>query len=242
MRLAIVLLGLLAAGAASAQCAGDCNGDGEVRVEDMILGVRIALGELPVDACAAFDLDHDGTVGIAELVSGAGALLNGCPVRATPTGSPTPSPSASATASDTETPSPTPTIPAVAGAWREAPLVISDSTCLPVFTDFLGAQFAARGACDQAVVATGETTVRVTDCSAQAVDGTVSRDGTIELVFPPATANQDGCELTLDVRSSIPAASSPTTAAYVFDLAFGGACDALEDCSVNASGEWTRVP
>jgi hypothetical protein len=240
MRLVFVLLGLLLAGAASAQCPGDCSGDREVRVEDMVLGVRIALGEVPVDACSAFDTNHDGVVSIDELVRAAGALLNGCPMLPTPTETPTTSPSDTPTL--TETPTATPTIPVVAGAWREEPLTITESTCLPVFNDFLSEQFTNRGACDQEVVSTGETTVRVTDCSDQAVDGSLARDGTIELAFPPATATQEGCELTLNVRSTIPAASSPTTAAYVFDLSFGGVCDELDDCTVNASGVWTRVP
>jgi hypothetical protein len=240
MRLFLVLLGLLVAGAASAQCPGDCGGDGEVRVEDMVVGVRIALGEVGVDACAAFDTNHDGVVSIDELVRAAGFLLNGCPLPPTPTETPTASPTDTPTT--TETPTATPTIPVVAGAWREEPLTITESTCLPVFNDFLSEQFTNRGACDQEVVSTGETTVRVTDCSEQAVDGTLARDGIIALVFPPATANQEGCELTLNVRSSIPAASSPTTAAYVFDLSFGGVCDELEDCGVNAEGTWTRLP
>lgn len=242
MRVTLVLLGLLMAGAASAQCPGDCGGDGQVRVEDMVLGVRIALGEVGIDACPSFDTNHDGVVSIDELVRAAGALLNGCPMAPTPTATDTPTPSPSASATSTETPQATPTIPIVAGAWREAPLAITESSCLPVFNDFLSDQFSERGACDQEVVSTGETTVRVTDCSAQAVDGTLAGDGTIALVFPPATATQDGCELTLDVRSTIPAASSPTTAAYVFDLSFGGTCDELADCSVSASGVWTRVP
>jgi hypothetical protein len=40
--------------------------------------VRIALGELAADACAAVDRDGDGGVSIAELIGAVGALLNGC--------------------------------------------------------------------------------------------------------------------------------------------------------------------
>ena len=36
-------------------CVGDCNGDGEVRINELILGVNIALGNAAVSACASFD-------------------------------------------------------------------------------------------------------------------------------------------------------------------------------------------
>lgn len=63
---------------APAPCVGDCDGDATVRVNELVTGVRIALGELAADACAIFDGDGDGTVSIAELIGAVGALLNGC--------------------------------------------------------------------------------------------------------------------------------------------------------------------
>jgi len=236
------LLFLLAAGTASAQCPGDCNGDGEVRIEELVLGVRIALGE-PLALCPAFDATPDGVVRIDELVRAAGNALDGCPATPTvpPSPSATPSASASATPTVSATPSATPTIPPVAGAWREEPLAIAASTCLEIFNDFLADEFTARGACAQVVEQLGEDSVRVTDCSAQAVEGALARDGTIALAFPPATVTLEECALTLTVTSAIPAASSPTTAHYVFDLAFGGSCDAIDDCVVEAEGVWTRT-
>jgi hypothetical protein len=59
-------------------CAGDCDGDATVLVNELVVGVRIALGELAADACAAIDGDGDGDVSIAELIGAVGALLNGC--------------------------------------------------------------------------------------------------------------------------------------------------------------------
>ena len=38
-------------------CAGDCNGDGSVAINELILGVNIALGTSPLSACAAIDAD-----------------------------------------------------------------------------------------------------------------------------------------------------------------------------------------
>ena len=62
----------------SAPCAGDCDGDGETRINELVTGVAIALGQQLVTACDAFDTNDDGMVGIAELVAGVGALLQGC--------------------------------------------------------------------------------------------------------------------------------------------------------------------
>jgi hypothetical protein len=59
-------------------CVGDCNGDGEVTVNDLILGVNIALGNQPVSACPAFDPSGDGMVGIGELIQGVNNALDGC--------------------------------------------------------------------------------------------------------------------------------------------------------------------
>jgi hypothetical protein len=63
---------------APAPCAGDCDGDGETRINELVTGVAIALGQQAVTACDAFDSNNDGMVGIAELVAGVGSLLQGC--------------------------------------------------------------------------------------------------------------------------------------------------------------------
>jgi hypothetical protein len=57
-------------------CAGDCNGDDAVTVNELVTAVTMALGNAA--ACAAVDGDGDGTVSISELVRAIGALLNGC--------------------------------------------------------------------------------------------------------------------------------------------------------------------
>lgn len=241
MRL-LVLFALLAAAPASAQCPGDCNGDGVVRVEEMIVGVRIALGEDPIGACPAFDVSGEGEVGINELVLAVTSLLNGCPTTPTPSSTPTAedTPTASPTPTDTATPTATPTIPPVGGAWTEAALTIDDSTCPDQLTDPFAEQLAERGPCSQAVEVTGEETVRVTDCSHQVVDGTLERDGTIRLAFPPSQQEVvEGCTLTLAVNSVIPAGAPSVLASYVFAIAFEENCG-LADCTIAASGAWTR--
>jgi hypothetical protein len=61
-----------------APCPGDCDGNGVVNVNEVVLGVGIALEQQPVTACAAFDTDGSGMVVISELITGVGSLLNSC--------------------------------------------------------------------------------------------------------------------------------------------------------------------
>jgi hypothetical protein len=63
---------------AAPSCAGDCNGNGVVTVNELIIGVAIATGNAPVTACLAFDLNGNGIVSVNELVAAVGKALNGC--------------------------------------------------------------------------------------------------------------------------------------------------------------------
>ena len=79
------LLVFALATAAAAQCTGDCNGDGEVTVNEVIVGVNIALEITSVTTCTAFDANHDDTVTIDEILAAVNNALNGCWVQPTPT-------------------------------------------------------------------------------------------------------------------------------------------------------------
>jgi hypothetical protein len=59
-------------------CAVDCNGDGRATVDEIIRGVNIALGNLPLSSCTAADTNGDGTVSISELINGVNRVLSGC--------------------------------------------------------------------------------------------------------------------------------------------------------------------
>ena len=61
-----------------APCTGDCNDNALVTVDELIRGVNIALGTLPVEACQPFDPDGSGGVSISELIGGVNAALGGC--------------------------------------------------------------------------------------------------------------------------------------------------------------------
>jgi len=60
-------------------CVGDCNGDGQVTVDEIILGVNISLGTSPIGDCVAFDADSSGSVTVDEIITAVNNALLGCP-------------------------------------------------------------------------------------------------------------------------------------------------------------------
>lgn len=67
-----------------AACPGDCDGDGQVTVDELIAGVNIALEQIPLARCAVLDTNADGAVTLEEIVAATGRALGGCGA-ATPT-------------------------------------------------------------------------------------------------------------------------------------------------------------
>lgn len=60
-------------------CTGDCDGNGTVAINELILGVNIAIGNQPVSVCLAFDVNDSGGVEINELIQAVGNAISGCP-------------------------------------------------------------------------------------------------------------------------------------------------------------------
>ena len=106
---AVLLLLLLLPVPAGAACVGDCGGDGRVAVNELIVGVSIALGGSAMSACPSFDADGDAAVSVAELLAGVNNALLGCAAPPTPS-APPPSPTPTGTPTVTRTPASGPTI------------------------------------------------------------------------------------------------------------------------------------
>jgi hypothetical protein len=104
-------------------CVGDCPPtDQQVSVNELVLGVNIALGNTPLDACPSYDVNGNGAVGVEELIVAVNNAAQGCP------GGPTPLPSATATASPTPTVTSTPAPGPVVGFFG---VTSSDDTLQP---------------------------------------------------------------------------------------------------------------
>lgn len=99
MALALVLA--FAPPRARAACVGDCHGDGEVTVDEIIVMVNVALETAQLTSCPSGDENGDGRITVDEIIAAVNNLLSGCPFEATPT--PT------ATAVQTVMPTSTPT-------------------------------------------------------------------------------------------------------------------------------------
>jgi len=76
----VVALISLLANVAVAACPGDCNGDGKVSVDELEIGARIALKQLPLSACPSYDAESDGAITVDDLVICSNAAATRCPV------------------------------------------------------------------------------------------------------------------------------------------------------------------
>src|SRR6185369_6552599 len=93
---------------AAQECVGDCNGDRMVVVNELILGVNIALGLRPVATCPAL-ANALGGVDVAQLVSAVNRALDGCGPAATQSATATGTAIATATRAVLELPTATST-------------------------------------------------------------------------------------------------------------------------------------
>lgn len=59
-------------------CTGDCDGDGEVTVDELALATDLA-GNPALGSCPSLDMNHDGIIAIAEYQQALANALQGCP-------------------------------------------------------------------------------------------------------------------------------------------------------------------
>jgi cysteine-rich repeat protein len=59
-------------------CAVDCDRDGTVTIDELLLAVNIALGGGETEACATADVNGDGAVTVDEIIRGVNAVLGEC--------------------------------------------------------------------------------------------------------------------------------------------------------------------
>jgi hypothetical protein len=60
-------------------CAGDCNRDRQVIVNELVILVNIALGSANVSTCTAGDVNGDQTIVINELLAAVNSAILSCP-------------------------------------------------------------------------------------------------------------------------------------------------------------------
>ncbi len=62
-------------------CLGDCNGDDAVTIDELVLGVAIALEVSPLSRCTPMDRNGDAAVTIDELLAAVERVQDGCPIQ-----------------------------------------------------------------------------------------------------------------------------------------------------------------
>jgi hypothetical protein len=63
---------------ATASCVGDCDGDGQVTVDEILTLIDVALGSAAITQCEPGDSNHDGRITIDEILMAVDNGLNGC--------------------------------------------------------------------------------------------------------------------------------------------------------------------
>lgn len=60
-------------------CVGDCDGSGSVTIDELLLGVNMAIGSAGLSSCPVFNADGDNRISVNELVLAVNNALRGCP-------------------------------------------------------------------------------------------------------------------------------------------------------------------
>ena len=71
-------------GTPPSECAGDCDGNSQVQIDEIIKLINIVFGSLPLSACDAGDLDHSGDITVDEVIAAVNSALSSCPAAASP--------------------------------------------------------------------------------------------------------------------------------------------------------------
>jgi hypothetical protein len=230
----VASLATLNARAGAQMCVGDCNGDGTVEVNELIVGVNIALGVLAIAQCPSLD-NGDGSVPVDRLVLAVTNALDGCAI-STP-GEDTPTPTETPIAG-TPSPMETPTSGASVSMWTVDNYEVVESDCGEVVKESVNSAVQGLGP-DFTVQQSGDQ-VEIDGSHGVAFRGTIDPDGTVH-VQRRLSGSVATCDYNVDITASANLSTSPATATYLGAVGFSGFCLEFSDCSVQITARWTRV-
>ena len=242
-----ILLATLPHSALAQSCAGDCDLDGKVTINELITGVNITLDELAPAECPVFDRNGDGVVAINELIAAVNNALCGCG-RACPT--PTPTLTATVTPTFTRTPirTPTPTqtrrptstpvvVPNVEGIWFEDNFRLMSSNCDRRINESLESDVTAVS-CEWEITQSGEF-VSLSTCDGFDLDGIVDANGVVR-AEDSFFASGGGCSVALLIELEMDLSRTNTNINYVVYMDVSGNCDGFRDCVARAQTRLRR--
>ena len=226
---AVIVLCIAAVRAPAQSCIGDCDGDGAVQINELVLGVGIALGTSELSACPNLDDGH-GMVPIDRLVLAVNNALCSCsPCSSSATATPT---------TTAATPTATPTGGEIVSMWTVDNYDVTSSDCAGVFED--GVLRALQAAGSEFTVRESGTDVEIEDADGNTYDGTADPDGTIH-VQRRTSDSFATCDYDVDLDASANLNESPTTATYNADVNLSGFCLGFSDCSMQITARWRRL-
>ncbi len=76
--LATAMCAAFPVGKAEAACIGDCDGNGQVEIDEVVKGVNVLLGKASLDTCYRADVNCDGAVTVDEVISAIDGALTVC--------------------------------------------------------------------------------------------------------------------------------------------------------------------
>lgn len=221
----VMLIAAVAAPASYARaqsCVGDCNGDGVVAIDELVLAVDIALDGASLSECANLD-DGQGIVTVDRLIAAVNSALCDCQACAEATPTPT---------VVEDTPTATPAV----STWHVDDYEIGDSDCeQPIESAVLNALES-----EYTVHRFDDGHVEIDDNHGGMFEGTADPDGTVHVT----TTVRDSigpCDYRVDVDASADLSQSPTTATYDANVNLSGFCLGLSDCSLQITARWTRL-
>ena len=224
-------------------CGGDCNGDGEVTVDELLAMVNVALGNAAESACPAGDGNHDGQITIDEILTAVNAALNGCATIPPPRPTDTPRVTPTNTLASTPTPPKLATnTPTVVATKTPTPVVLATSTATPSPTQSAGAASCPTGTVDCIVIEAADNIAGGSGCQ-------------LRLQLRNTTGNSVGAVIVYDGFDSsgtlMAFAAAPTlqlvppngTLTFTIDWSFlvGGDCSGIAACSLD-SGDSMATP
>ena len=236
--LSVLALALVAqrSGRAIAQtCVGDCDGNGVVDVNEIIVGVDILLGLQDLSACPSLD-DGSGMVTVSRLIIAVNDVLCGCgngsgcavaPGPGTPTAT-----------GPLNAPTPTPTEVAEVSTWMVDDYNVTSSNCFSLLEEAVegslhavGSQFTVRESGNRVEVDYGDNNVLV---------GSVDSDGTVH-VQQTSKGSIGPCDYNVATSALANLSNSPATATYDANVNPSGFCLGLSDCKMEITSQWTRI-
>jgi hypothetical protein len=250
----VITLSVTAGRARAQSCVGDCDNDGTVEINELVLGVGIALGASELSACSNLDNGHR-MVSVDRLVAAVNNALCSCSP-CTSFGTPTPTatgatptptatgatPTTTATGATPTTTAATPTATPTGGEmvtmWTVDDYDVVSSDCNGLFED--GVLRALQQVGSNFTVRESGMDVEIEDDNGNTYTGTVDPDGTVH-VQRSTSDSIATCDYDVNLDASANLSDSPTTATYDADVNLSGFCLGFSDCSMRITARWRRV-